>query len=158
MALKDEVEQLRRVPLFSNLEPQKLKLLAFSSGRLSFDAGQVLFRQGDFGDAAYVVLSGTAEVLVDSPSGPVRVASVDPNAIIGEVAILCNVARTATIRATSPLEVLRIRKDDFLRLLSEFPQMTVEIMRVLASRLSDTTTELTEARAKLAAVKREAAH
>ena len=66
MLLNDEVGMLRRVPLFSGIAPAKLKLLAFTSDRVSYSAGQILFRQGDVGDAAYVILSGTAEILVDS--------------------------------------------------------------------------------------------
>ena len=64
--LENEVEALRRVPLFSGVEPMKLKLLAFASERIEFSAGQALMRQGEHGDAAYVMLSGEAEVLVSS--------------------------------------------------------------------------------------------
>jgi CRP-like cAMP-binding protein len=149
MQLRDEVELLRRVPLFSGVAPAKLKLLAFTSDRVSFDSGQVLFKQGDPGDAAYVVLSGSADVLVSSQSGEIKVATLEPNSIVGEIAILCDVARTATVRANEPLETLRIRKDHFLKLLAEFPEMAVEIMRVLADRLSHTTAELSEARSNL---------
>lgn len=149
MQLRDEVELLRRVPLFSGVAPAKLKLLAFTSDRVSFDSGQTLFKQGDPGDAAYVVLAGSADVLVNSQSGEIKVATLEPNSIVGEIAILCDVARTATVRANAPLETLRIRKDHFLKLLAEFPEMAVEIMRVLADRLSHTTAELSEARSNL---------
>lgn len=146
MLLKDEVGMLRRVPLFAGVEPSKLKLLAFTSDRVSYNAGQTLFNQGDEGDAAYVILSGTADILVNSAAGPIKVAEAEPNSIVGEIAILCDVSRTATVRATSQLETLRIRKEDFLRLLKEFPEMTVEILRVLADRLSHTTADLIDAR------------
>lgn len=146
MLLKDEVEMLRRVPLFAGVEPSKLKLLAFTSDRVSYNAGQTLFNQGDEGDAAYVILSGTADILVDSTAGPIKVAEAEPNSIVGEIAILCEVSRTATVRAAGQLETLRIRKEDFLRLLKEFPEMTVEILRVLADRLSHTTADLIDAR------------
>jgi CRP-like cAMP-binding protein len=111
---------------------------------------QTLFHQGDPGDAAYVVLSGDADVLIDTPSGEQKVAAVEPNSIVGEIAILCDVARTATVRAASPIEALRIRKEHFVQLLSENPGMALEIMRVLADRLSRTTGELTQARSELA--------
>jgi CRP-like cAMP-binding protein len=144
--LKDEVEMLRRVPLFAGVEPAKLKLLAFTSNRVRYRPGQVLFRQGEEGDAAYVLLSGSAEILVGSSGSEIRVAELGPNSILGEIAILCETSRTATVRASAPLEALQIRKDHFLRLLREFPEMTVEIVRVLASRLSQTTAELIDAR------------
>ncbi|MCG5481204.1 Crp/Fnr family transcriptional regulator [Sinorhizobium alkalisoli] len=152
MLLKDEVEMLRRITLFAGLPPAKLKLLAFTSDRVLYGAGENLFRQGDIGDAAYVILSGKADVLVSTPSGAVKVAEVEENSIIGEIAILCNTPRTATITTTTPLEALRIRKDDFLKLLADFPEMAVEIMRVLADRLSQTTSELTEARSRAQSV------
>ena len=146
MLLKDEVGMLRRVPLFAGVEPAKLKLLAFTSDRVSYNAGQTLFHQGDEGDAAYVILSGSADILVELDGNQIKVAELEPNAIVGEIAILCDVSRTATVKATAPLEALRIRKDHFLRLLREFPEMTIEIVRVLADRLSHTTAELTAAR------------
>lgn len=149
MQLKDEVELLRRVPLFAGVAPSKLKLLAFTSDRVSYRAGDLLFKQGDPGDAAYVLLSGTADILVGNGNDQIKVATLESNSIVGEIAILCDVARTATVKAAAPLETLRIKKDQFIRLLAEFPEMAVEIMRVLADRLSRTTAELSEARSQL---------
>lgn len=148
MLLKDEVGMLKRVPLFSGVEPAKLKLLAFTSDRVSYNAGQTLFHQGDEGDAAYVILSGTADILVDSDTGQIKVAELEPNAIVGEIAILCDVSRTATVMAKERLEALRIKKEHFLRMLKENPEMTIEIVRVLADRLSATTAELSAARSR----------
>jgi CRP/FNR family cyclic AMP-dependent transcriptional regulator len=67
---------------------------------------------------------------------------------VGEIAILCDVPRTATVRASSQTVTLRITKDLFFRLVTEFPQMSVEIMRELASRLEQTTQQLREALAQ----------
>jgi CRP-like cAMP-binding protein len=142
MSIKEEVEILRNIPLFAKLEPAKLKLLAFTSQRLTFDAGHALFQQGDPGDAAYIVLDGEADVLINTSQGPVRVARVGRHAIIGEVAILCEVPRTATVIAHSQLTTLRIDKDLFFRLVNEFPQIAVEIMRELAHRLEKTNEQL----------------
>lgn len=149
MLLKDEVDLLRKVPLFAHLDPAKLKLLAFTSTRASFKPGQELFHQGDEGDAAYLILSGEAEVVADTPSGEVPVASIGQNAVVGEIAILCEVPRTASVRATSRLETLKIEKEHFLRLIREFPDMGVEIMRELGQRLTKTTAELSQARSAL---------
>jgi CRP-like cAMP-binding protein len=149
MQLRDEVELLRRVPLFAGVAPAKLKLLAFTSDRVNYDAGQVLFKQGDPGDAAYVLLSGSADILVNSESGEIRVATLETNSIVGEIAIICDDTRTATVRASTQLETLRIRKDHFLRMLVEFPEMAIVIMRELAERLSLTTAQLSDARSEL---------
>lgn len=149
MSLSHDVELLRKVPIFSNVELSKLKLLAYTSERVLFDAGQEVFHQGDAGDAAYVIIEGTAEVLAETPNGPIKLLELGRHAFLGEIAIICDVPRTATIVAKTELQTLQISKDLFFRLIEEFPQMSVEIMRVLAHRLENTTQELTIARNRL---------
>ena len=147
--LKDEVQTLRQVPLFAGVAPAKLKLLAFASDRVSYRPGETLFHQGDPGDAAYVILEGRADILAEANGGQIKIAELTDNAIVGEIAILCDVSRTATVKASGPLEALRIRKDVFLNLLADYPDMMFEILRSLAQRLTRTTSELTEARAQI---------
>jgi len=149
MKLDEEVELLRRIPLFAKIEPSRLKLLAFTSDRVTFQPGQVLCHQGDIGDAAYLILEGEADILIDAPTGPVKIATLGKNALIGEIAIINDVPRTATVRSTAKLEALKIKKDHFLRLVTEFPEMAIEIMRALATRLSNTNEELVDARRRL---------
>lgn len=150
MQLNDEVKMLKQVPLFVGVSPAKLKLLAFTSDRVAYRAGEVLFRQGDTGDAAFVILSGKADVVVERSEGPFKVAEVQENAIVGEIAILCDIARTATVVAKTQVEALRISKETFVKMLADFPEMSIEVLRVLADRLSRTTIELTEARSQVA--------
>ncbi len=149
MTLQRDVEVLRSIPLFAKIEPAKLKLLAFTSEQVEYMVGEVLFRQGDTGDAAFIVLEGDADILVDTPQGQVRVAQLGKNDIVGEIAILCDVPRTATVAAATRLLTLRVSKDGFFNLVTQFPQVGVEIMHELASRLHHTTQQLTEVSAKL---------
>lgn len=148
MSLNEEVELLRNIPLFAKLEPSKLKLLAFTAERITYEADQILFRQGDVGDAAYIIVEGSAKVLVDTDKGEIEVAQLARNDFVGEIAILCDVPRTATVQASTKTVTLRITKDLFFRLVAEFPEMSVEIMRELASRLEHTTQQLREALAQ----------
>ncbi len=151
MLLKDEVELLRKVPLFSGIDPAKLKLLAFTSERLNFDKGQSLMRQGEMGDAAFLILSGEADVLADAGDGPVKVATAGVNGFVGEMAILRDQPRTATVTAATDVSTLKITKESFFQLIEDSPKIAVELMRVLAQRLEVTTIDLTGARAKLRA-------
>jgi CRP-like cAMP-binding protein len=112
-------------------------------------AGDELFHQGDVGDAAYILLDGVADVMVDTATGAVKVASLSRNDIIGEIAILCDVPRTATVVAATDLAALRVSKDGFFHLVTQFPQIGIEVMHELASRLDHTTQALTAARARL---------
>jgi len=151
MSLNEDVERLRKIPLFAKIEPSKLKLLAFTAQRLTFNANESLFHQGDIGDAAYIIIDGSADVVVDTPNGPITVAQLGKNAFVGEIAILCDVPRTATVTATTELTTICISKELFFQLVGQFPQMAIEIMRELARRLDVTTRDLQEAVTKLKA-------
>jgi CRP-like cAMP-binding protein len=145
MNLNEEVEILKGIPLFSKVEPAKLKLIAFTGERMNYAAGQELFHQGDVGDAMYVILGGSADVLLETPNGQLRVAELKKDNFVGDMAILGDVPRTATIRAREPLTTLKISKDMFYRLVGEFPQLAIAMMRELAHRLEDTNQKLREA-------------
>ena len=150
MNLNEEVEILKGVPIFAKIEPTRLKLLAFTGERMNFAEGQELCHQGEPGDAMYVILGGVADVLIDTPTGQIRVAELKKNGFVGEIAILCDVPRTATDKAREPLATLKISKDMFYRLVAEFPQMAIEMMRELAHRVEDTNQKLRIATAKAA--------
>ncbi len=147
MSIEQEVEILRRIPLFANVEAAKLKLMCFASERITYKSGQSLFEQGDVGDAAFIIIEGAADVIV-THDAPLVVAQVGKDDIVGEIAILVDIPRTATVTATSDLTTLKITKDLFFRMITDFPEMGVEIMRVLAQRLEKTTAQLLQARAK----------
>ena len=151
MNLNEEVEILKGVPIFSKMEPSKLKLLAFTGERMTFGTGQEVCHQGDPGDAMYVILGGVADVLIDSDRGQIRVAELKKNGFFGETAILCDAPRNATIKASESLLTLKISKDMFYRLVTEFPTMAIEMMRELAHRVEDTNQKLREATANKAA-------
>jgi len=142
MNLNEEVEILKGVPIFSKIEPARLKLLAFTGERMTFGSGQEVCHQGDPGDAMYVILGGVADVLINTDKGPLRVAELKKNGFFGETAILCDAPRNATIKASESLLTLKISKDMFYRLVSEFPTMAIEMMRELALRVEDTNQKL----------------
>lgn len=144
MSLDQEVEILRKIPLFTKVDPAKLKLMAFASERMSFKKGQSLFHQGDVGDSAFIVVEGKAEVIINTNTDPLVVARIGKNDIVGEIAILCDVPRTATVTAVEPMVTLKLTKDLFFRMLTDFPEIGIEVMRVLAHRLEVTTAQLRE--------------
>jgi CRP/FNR family cyclic AMP-dependent transcriptional regulator len=149
MSLAQEYDVLRRVPFFAEIEPAKLKLLAFMSERVGFDPGKTVCHQGDQADAAYLIIEGEADVILEGPAGPITVATLGRNEILGEIGILCNAPRNATVQAKTRLVCLRILKEPFLRMVREFPNMAVAIMRELAQRLEATNNQLRTARAEV---------
>jgi CRP-like cAMP-binding protein len=151
MTLQEDVERLRKIPLFAKIEPSKLKLLAFTSQRVSFAPGESLCLQGDAGDSAFIIVEGDADVIIDTQAGPMIVASVGRNDFVGEIALLCDVPRTATVTATTLVTAMRISKELFFQLVSQFPEIAVEIMRELAKRLDNTNRRLQDAVNKIEA-------
>ena len=139
MSLEQEVELIRRFPIFSKIAPAKQKLLCFSSERLTYAAGQEIFHAGDVGDACYVVIDGTVEISVDRPKGPLVLSVLGRNELIGEIAIFGHVPRTATATAKTRLEVLKISKELFYSVIRENPDAAIELIRILSARLANTT-------------------
>jgi len=111
VSLAQEYDVLRRVPFFAEIEPAKLKLLAFMSERVGFDAGKDLCRQGDQADAAYLIIEGEADIILEGSAGPITVATLGRNEIVGEIGIICNAPRNATVRAKTRVVCLRILKE-----------------------------------------------
>ena len=145
MSLNEEVDLLRSIPLFTRIEPSKLKLLAFTSEESQFRDGEVLFRAGAATDSAYVVMSGEVEVFADEPVGEPLVV-LGENQLIGEMGVIGNSPRSATLKARGEVRSLRIASDDFLHLMTENPEIALDVMRQLVERLANTTRMLEEAR------------
>ena len=142
MSLEQEVELIRQFPIFSKLPPAMQKLLCFGSERMTYEPRQALFQAGDPGDTAYIVIDGTAEISIPTPGGPVVINTLGRNAIIGEIAIFGDVPRTATVTAVTRLETLRISKDLFFKVIRENPDAALELIKILAGRLANTTVQL----------------
>lgn len=142
MTIYDDVSTLRRIPLFAGLDQRGLMRLATNCSRVKFSAGQFLCREGDDADAAYVVIAGEAIVTV-AAGGEERVLTRSgPSALIGELGIICNVPRSATVRADGELEALRIEREHFLLLLREQPDAALQVLRAIGLRLVELTQQI----------------
>src|SRR4030095_3378275 len=98
-----------------------------------------------------VILSGVADVLIDTPTGPIRVAELKKNGFFGEPAILCDAPRNATIKASESLLTLKISKDMFYRLGWGVPAVALQMLRELGARAGERNQRLSEATAHKAA-------
>ena len=148
MCLNKEAELLKDLPLFSKVDLAKLKLLAFTSERLTYEENEIVFNEGDEGDAAYIILDGTAIVSIAQGSKSLELDRIKRGGFVGDISLLCDVPRTATITAKDALTTLQIKKDTFFNLIVEFPEIAIEMMRVLASRLDNTSKQLRDASSK----------
>jgi CRP/FNR family transcriptional regulator, cyclic AMP receptor protein len=127
------------VPLFASLSPQQLEELGRMARRQRFARDEVIFYQGDSGDSFYVILAGQVKVSVSSPEGQEAIlVMLDAGESFGELALLDEQPRSATIEATGPTEVLVMRKDEFHRIIHQYPDIALHLLRVMTKRLRDT--------------------
>jgi CRP/FNR family cyclic AMP-dependent transcriptional regulator len=101
------------------------------SAPVRFEPGEVIFRQGDQGDAMYVVRSGDIDIEIDGKI----VETLSQGAVFGEMALIDRSARSATARAKTPCEVSPIAEKNFLFLVDEMPFFALFVMRALVDRL-----------------------
>jgi CRP-like cAMP-binding protein len=142
MSLEAEVRSLQQIPMFREMEPARLKLLAFTSERVTLVGDEVFFHQGDPSDAAFVILEGTARVELETPAGRIKLGEIGRNAIVGEMGVITDRPRSATVTALDNVVALRIGRDVFFDILKEFPKLAIAVMRDLADRLEKTNAKL----------------
>lgn len=128
---------LSRVPLFAGLDRVALAKLVAHFERVKFHAGEVVFREGDPGDAFYVVLDGTFSDSVGSAEAGVdrRLATRGPGATFGDIALLSNRPRSTTVHAETAGEVLRLARGRFLGLVAQEPAVALAIAATLSERV-----------------------
>lgn len=153
MDVFQEAEMLRRVPFFGGLDSAKLKLLAFTSRALKFAPGEELMHKGDSADSAYVILEGEVEIMGETSAGEFVVAREGRNSLIGEMGVITNSPRGATVRARDGVRALRISGDVFLRLITENPDCALDVMRQFSARVAASNARLVAAQRDLEALK-----
>ena len=147
MALKRDIAILETVPLFSAMDRDALRLIAFAGETKIVRAGDVLFRRGEMSDGGYLVTSGAVALDATDDGSPAVVATA--GTLIGELALIIDTARPATAIAREPSSVLKIGRSVFRRVLDEYPELAVAVRDVVAARAEATAAELAEVRRKL---------
>lgn len=129
------LQDLRKSPLFEGLSDQELQQLVDNAKPVSLRAGETLIKQGDPGDSAYVVLKGGFEIQKQSGPSLIKIDVRKPGEIIGEMALLSNSPRSATVIAATDSEALCISQDEFENLLSTSPSAALAVLHWVLARL-----------------------
>jgi signal transduction histidine kinase len=132
MNLKD----LRKSPLFQGLSDDELKQLMDMGEPVSLHAGEILIKQGDLGDSAYVVISGEFEIQKLTGQSLIKIDVRNPGDVVGEMALLSSGPRNATVIAKTDCETLRIPKDAFEKLLSSSTTAALAVLHWVMTRLT----------------------
>ncbi len=126
---------LRNVEVFAGLSAPMLGEVAQLASNVHLARGETLFRQGEQADAVYVVRVGHLEVLQGHNGSEQAINTVTRGAVLGELALLSDSARSASVRALRDSELLRIERSGFEALLRSQPELTLSLARVLSGQL-----------------------
>jgi CRP-like cAMP-binding protein len=131
------MDLLRVVGPFSDLATDSLRPVARAAEVVRFNAGDVVVRQGEPGNAVYALIDGTAEVwLEDPPQSPVFLRTMRSGQLFGETAVLYHGPRSATIKAKTDLMTLKLPGPVFIELLRSTPEVALRVAVTLAQRLA----------------------
>jgi CRP-like cAMP-binding protein len=127
-----KVELLKNVPLFAGCTKKELRELAARTDEIDLREGYVLMREGRPGREFVVLVEGTAKVTKDGK----KLAELEAGDWVGEIALLTNVPRTATVTASSPIRVLVITDRAFKRLVETMPSIALKVLASVGDRLA----------------------
>ncbi len=140
----DQTDLLRRCPLFDLLSPAELQVLAELAVPRRFEAGQVIFAEGEVGDSLYLLLEGEVEVTRHEGGAPL--ARLAPPAAFGEMALVDREHRSATVRARTAVRALQLTAEHIATFRKHsrdgFTLLVMNVARLLSSRLRETSAQL----------------
>ena len=129
----EKVLFLKSVDLFRKIPAEDLSRVAHIAQEINFNKDEMFIKQGDDGDCLYLILQGNVKILVNEK----EVAKLGEKAAVGEMAILDNEPRSASVVAATPVTALRIDQEDFYQLMREKSEIAYGIIQVLIHRLRE---------------------
>ena len=130
----EKVRLISRIPLFESCSQAELARIAAITMQFDAPDGEMLIREGEPGDFFFVLVKGSAEVR----KGERRVGRLGAGDFAGEIALLTDAPRTATVRTTSPVTALRATRKGFSALLESSPKIQRKVLKALADRQAPT--------------------
>jgi CRP-like cAMP-binding protein len=127
-----KIELLKKVPLFAGCSKSELRELAKTADEIDLRTGTVLTREGRSGREFFVVIEGTAEVTQKGK----KIADLGAGDWLGEIALITDSPRTATVTATSPMDVLVITDRRFRTVVETMPSIALKVLSRVGERLA----------------------
>ncbi|HMS59794.1 MAG TPA: cyclic nucleotide-binding domain-containing protein [Tepidiformaceae bacterium] len=127
------MDALAAVPMFRDLPKKSLERIEKFARQRSFQAGDVIFKEGEEGVGFFLVDKGTVSVL----RGGTEIAKVSAGGFFGEMALLDNHRRSATVKADTAVDCIALMRSDFLAELRNNPDLAVEMLSVLSARVRE---------------------
>jgi CRP/FNR family transcriptional regulator, cyclic AMP receptor protein len=130
---RDIIDLLMRIPLFSVMPPEAIRVLACLSAEESFLAGDKIFIQDEIDEHAYYIMEGETELLLSTRKGEEKLKSYFPGDFIGGFSLLSSVKRLFTLRAKTDVRCLVVSTECFQKILDQFPEIAWDILREMTA-------------------------
>lgn len=128
-------EFLKRVSWFEDLDQKSLDAIANAAVEQTYQPGQFIMRQGDTGVGAFIIRSGRVEVVQEKDGQETKLATLGPGDVVGEMALLDEFPRSASVRAVEPVTALGIQRWHFKGILESHPQLALALLPILTRRI-----------------------
>jgi CRP-like cAMP-binding protein len=133
LTVEHKSNALARVPLFQGISAESMERIAAVSGELSFEPGQFIVLQGQVGTGLYIILEGAARVV----RGSEELARLEPTDFFGELSVIDQMPRNASVQAVEPTRCLALASWDLLDLLESDPKLALNMIKGLATRIRE---------------------
>jgi CRP-like cAMP-binding protein len=147
---KHMVDFLMEMPLFDGLRGTELKIVAKHMNYFEIEKDEILFTEGDFGDYVCFILSGALQVTKKSPESgqDILIATLTKNRSIGEMSVIDDTNRSATVKAHSRSKIIALTKKGFDLILEDYPKIGIKILkqisRLMSMNLRQTSSQLVD--------------
>jgi CRP-like cAMP-binding protein len=136
MAVDNDIENLRLIPVFAAIEPEALRALSFRAETRLMRAGDYLFRKGEASDSGYILVTGSIALGAHDDGRPAD-KIVKPWALLGEIALIAQTTRPISAFALEPTTVLKISRALFHHVLEQHPHSAARVRQFFKSRLAE---------------------
>lgn len=134
-AVAGNAEFLKRVSWFQDLDSRSLEAISNAAVEQSYQPGQLIMRQGDTGVGAFIIRSGKVDIIQERDGKEQKLATLGPGDVVGEMALLDEFPRSASVRAIEPTTALGIQRWHFKGILESHPQLALALLPILTRRI-----------------------
>lgn len=149
LTLMQDIIFLKNNPIFSEVKTQELRAIAAISYDCDYRKGEKIVTEGDPGDSLFLVKSGKIDITRLIKNKEVRLASLPATSCFGEMVIFEDAPRSANAYADEDVNLMVIQKEELLEVIKQYPDIAIQLFRVLGGRLRDANEKVKELSAKL---------
>jgi len=151
LMLMEDVIFLKKDTIFSGVQTEDLKAIAAIGKKLEYADGEIIVKEGDAGDSLFIIKDGSIRITknMGSQKGEIDLAVIDRPSCFGEMVIFEDAPRSANAYAHKPCVLLKLKRDDLMDVMMQYPRIAIELFKVFGKRLRENNDKIQELSSKL---------